>query len=319
MSFRTSVFDSDAGMPITNALVVAGFRNALPNGGVEYEDKTMQTDASGTALVSGRSNMGVVKCMVKNLEGYYDTLPIAVQGVKEAGLARWAVPSTWLVTNEVRLLTKRRIEPIPLCVKSVDYWHDEDIADVADGILRYDFVIGDWLPPIGNGRIADIEFVRSKHQDLGMGMSSDGIVARAGRDELLMRFLGEDNGMLLHTVDGSEALRVRSAPISGYEKELLLWKEKDRLLRNRSSDDESVCLIFRIRCNRNAKGEILSANYGKMHGMPVMNGGGRHPVRGVKFSYYLNPTSLDRNLEWDRKTNLFGGAQPPLIRGMLLP
>jgi hypothetical protein len=42
-----------------------------------------------------------------------------------------------------------------------------------------------------------------------------------------------------------------------------------------------------------ATGKIISANYGKIYG-DFMN-----------FSYYLNPTPNDRNVEFDPKRNLF--------------
>ena len=34
------------------------------------------------------------------------------------------------------------------------------------------------------------------------------------------------------------------------------------------------------------------------------------PVAAPSFMYYLNPTSLDRNLEWDMKTNLCPNPGP---------
>ncbi len=34
-------------------------------------------------------------------------------------------------------------------------------------------------------------------------------------------------------------------------------------------------------------------------------------VISVRFQYYLNPTPLDRNLEWDMRNNGFKGECPP--------
>lgn len=51
----------------------------------------------------------------------------------------------------------------------------------------------------------------------------------------------------------------------------------------------------------------MSALYGKVYGDFRVN-----ELRGVSFTYYLNPTPNDRNLEFDRKTNfnLTDGREP---------
>ena len=52
------------------------------------------------------------------------------------------------------------------------------------------------------------------------------------------------------------------------------------------------------------KGELVEAYYGKIYGDFEFEGDDKKGLVGVKFLYYLNPKSLDRNLEWDMKTNL---------------
>ena len=64
------------------------------------------------------------------------------------------------------------------------------------------------------------------------------------------------------------------------------------------------CYTFRIRTRRNDKGELVEAYYGKIYGDFEFEGDDKKGLIGVKFLYYLNPKSLDRNLEWDMKTNL---------------
>ena len=44
--------------------------------------------------------------------------------------------------------------------------------------------------------------------------------------------------------------------------------------------------------------------YGKIYGDMKIWAGENYSVNGVSFRYYLNPNPLDRNLEWDMKTNL---------------
>ncbi len=45
------------------------------------------------------------------------------------------------------------------------------------------------------------------------------------------------------------------------------------------------------------QGNVVSAHYGKIYG------------DFMQFTYYLNPTPNDRNIEYDPKQNLLGGIQ----------
>ena len=47
----------------------------------------------------------------------------------------------------------------------------------------------------------------------------------------------------------------------------------------------------------------LKKVYGKIYGDFEFEGDDKKGLIGVKFLYYLNPTSLARNLEWDMKHN----------------
>ena len=64
--------------------------------------------------------------------------------------------------------------------------------------------------------------------------------------------------------------------------------------------------IFRVRTKVNERGEIISALYGKIHGR-IETGGYLQPLPRLQFTYYLNPTPNDRNIEFDPEKNLFGG------------
>ena len=55
--------------------------------------------------------------------------------------------------------------------------------------------------------------------------------------------------------------------------------------------------FFRVRTAKDHEGNIVSAHYGKIYG------------DFMQFTYYLNPTPNDRNIEFDPKQNLLGGLQ----------
>ena len=48
---------------------------------------------------------------------------------------------------------------------------------------------------------------------------------------------------------------------------------------------------------------MIEAYYGKIYGDINFEGSFMTGFKRVKFLYYFNPESLDRNLEWDMKNN----------------
>ena len=63
--------------------------------------------------------------------------------------------------------------------------------------------------------------------------------------------------------------------------------------------------FFRVR-TAEENGRIISANYGKITGDIGIDPRDAKNCT-VTFTYYLNPTSLDRNMECDPKRNLLQG------------
>ena len=52
------------------------------------------------------------------------------------------------------------------------------------------------------------------------------------------------------------------------------------------------------------KSNLKEAYYGKIYGDIEIEGNDWNGLIGISFLYYLNPNSLNRNLEWDMKNNL---------------
>jgi len=61
-----------------------------------------------------------------------------------------------------------------------------------------------------------------------------------------------------------------------------------------STDDQHYLYYFCIRTQTNEVGQVTNALYGKIYGQ--ING---------SFTYFLNPTPNDRNVEHDPKRNVF--------------
>lgn len=121
-----------------------------------------------------------------------------------------------------------------------------------------------------------------------------------------VKFLGADNGLIDMNVSPSDCPKIRTAPADGYIPDYLCWDGFSKRLQVETNYDHNRCFCFRIRTKRDKQGNIVEAHYGKIYhdikyeykNDPFV------PVASVRFLYYLNPKSLDRNLEWDRTTNL---------------
>ncbi len=66
--------------------------------------------------------------------------------------------------------------------------------------------------------------------------------------------------------------------------------------------------FFRVRTQKDDKGEIVSALYGKIYGN-ISFSVDKSIGKLYGMLYYLNPDSNDRNLESDYKKNLFPNKQ----------
>lgn len=204
-----------------------------------------------------------------------------------------------------RTVTAQRVEhPIPLFVKSV-LGHDKEVFPKGKNELLFDCFEGDWLPPVGHGKVADIKFTRFPTRSLGLGENC-GLKAEAYRDSMAVEFLGKDNGIVEVKTSPSWCLKIRTAPEEGYVPGYLCWKGRNLKLEQETNYDENRCFCFRIRARRDENGRIVEAYYGKIYRDISFNFSTNPlvPVAAAHFFYYLNPKSLDRNLEWDRKTNL---------------
>ena len=212
----------------------------------------------------------------------------------------------------VATIRLQRVErPIPLFIKRVTKAErggfTADIFPKGEDTLRYDLLMGDWLAPVGTGRVADVTFTRHPREDLGEGVNGADVRGPSYRDSMTVRFPGEGNGIVELHPPPSYRLKIRTAPEDGYRSEYLCWKGRNKKLEHVGSYDENRCFCFRIRTRRDDRGRIVGAYYGKIYGDITFVYQFRPefvPVASVCMSYYLNPTPLDRNLEWDRKTNL---------------
>ena len=305
---ETVVLDEVTGKPIKDVSVCGSFKikgnlwdsvKGQPSPNFDYG----RTDTQGRCKLKGETNCGRVSCFLESgPSAYYWQHRCGGHEFKSQNFF-----GVWQPDNLIVTIKLQRVEhPIPLFVKNIKQNdRKRDLFAEGNGRICFDFLEGDWLPPLGKGKVADVEFVRLPHENFGE-VEYGGIKGNAYRNSMDVRFIGSDNGLAETTHKSSQTLKVRRAPDSGYLSEYLCWKGRSKQLKRETSYDMNRCFCFRIRTQRAADGTIVEAYYGKIYGDikfeykndPFV------PVASVQMFYYLNPTSLDRNLEWDMQNNL---------------
>ena len=269
----------DTGAPIAGAQVRIGAERR-PKGeesggtGIFVEG---QTDESG--LFSGEVeawNATQAGYRVEK-EGHYGVW--LTYRAKPPVLGKW---QPWNPT--VKVVLKRKINPVPMYAKRLAL-----SLPKLDEPVAYDFVVGDWVAPNGQGKTADMVFSGNLHQEGDRKFDWNLSVSFPNPDDGIQRFIPD-----------SESAGLRSsyqAPDRGYLSE---WKL--RRWRNGPTESEQTTFdakagyYFRVRTERDNDGKVVKALYGKIYG------------DFFDMVYYLNPDGT-RNMEYDPKRNLLKPAK----------
>ena len=301
MRLRVRVVDADTGAPVSGAEVGVDFCNPPLLWGDESHDVSRYgfSDKDGWFSSTGRSSNGRCDLTVRVPDEYYDGYGMWYIGGKDAELS--LLPHFHSMTVELQKVGR----PIPLFVNEIMPRLGHSVF-AESNVLRYDLMKGEWMPPKGRGEVADVEFVLNPQEKLGLGTNAIGYVAMRTRDSVTMRFLGDGCGIVSVEPKEDSRLRVRTAPETGYEKECVSEHRVESDLQYFRSWKNDLCQCFRIRVKRNDAGDIVAANYGKIYGGIGLYFAGYPDRKAVDFSlrYYLNPTSMDRNLEYNTRKNL---------------
>lgn len=265
---------------------------------------TAVTDDEGRCRLSGQTNCGRMGCWVERPPaGYYR--PRRGQEVHFAGRSESGV---WLPDNLVATIRLDRVvRPIPLFVNAVRFRlpsvEDESVK-VTNVVLQFDLLIGDWLPPHGKGKRCDL-------------ILSSRLESRAPSEGYVfvnqVEFAGCENGACLCVPDPAKGVRIRRFD-EGLKSPFVRQVTLNRgLVLRRSGEGRSFerfndsnpdrCAAFRIRSERDGEGRLIRAWYGKFYGDVRFEGDDAHGLTTVSFLYYVNPTCLDPNLEWDCRNN----------------
>jgi hypothetical protein len=250
-------------------------RNGVPISGL--------TDALGSFTAEGGSDSSIGARIQKS--GYYSG-GFPFEPFRDAKDARW---QPWNPTYTAIL---RKIEkPVPFYGKTG--WMEIPATNVLCG---YDLEAGDWVAPHGKGKVADFIITLDRQFE--------------NRDKFNVSAVLSFSNPL----DGIQEVKLpeewrccefkwpRMAPETGYQPKLSarFGTEPGKGFFSTASDDQAH--FFRVRTVEQ-DGKIVSALYGKIRGGIRLEG--RETKTGsVAFTYYLNSTPLDRNMEFALKHNL---------------
>ena len=179
--------------------------------------------------------------------------------------------------------------------------------------MRFDFLKGDWLPPEGKGEVADVVFKRIPRAFLGMAHDAKGKpIGKRMKYALSVVFLGEGSGIQDMPTVRDCHLWIRTAPDSGYNREYESFLMDGENMETISSGCFQKAQCFRVRTQKDESGSVTNCFYGKIYGefewFPESDIAPYY--KEVKFTYYINETPMDRNLEADRSDPAIYNIRP---------
>jgi hypothetical protein len=273
----------EQGEPIPGADVTISFREKMSDRNAWAVGKT---DTEGNFTAEGHSDKRLSGFVRK--AGYYEGGTGWVI-FKDPALGKW---EPWDSVAEVAL---RPIgKPVALYAKTD--WIEIPGVEQA---YSYDLVKSDWVAPHGSGLHADVLFTLQRRYE-----NRDDFEVKI-RLSFSQRFDGIQEAQLPAIGRNSAFRWLRQAPAEGYQSVMDTRLGHDPKAGFTQSASEEQAYFFRVRTVEE-NGRIVSALYGKIKGGLQLAPSNSATCK-LKLTYYLNPTPLDRNLEWDPKHNLLQG------------
>lgn len=247
------------------------------------------TDTNGLFVVDGEAGVFEVFWRV-NKEGYYSGRgKFEFQKVANGSWQPWSPIATQLV--------RRIMNPVPMYAKKVATKIPKTNTD-----LGFDFTVGDWVSPYGKGHCVDVIF--------GYSNRVSGVRDFEGR--LALTFPNVLDGICENSVRFKDSWFTlpRYAPDQGYATNWFAYICQTPL-KGRHGEKTDAFLggnaqksyFVRVRSKVDENGKLEEAHYAKIVG-EIEASGIAGPWTALAFTYYINPTPNDRNMEFDPKKNL---------------
>lgn len=268
----------DGGSPVANAR--CGGWMYMEHDNRHGRGYAVYTDTNGCARVAGKCSEWF--SVVVRKEGYYKTSFDVKYPLEDIGVP--IVSGKWQPYGEIRMVVLKKIRnPIRLRDPDSRYRY----AYPEDGIWTgFDLVCGDWMPPLGGGKCADImiRYIREPRPD-GFFKSLD------------ISFTNNPyaGAYVMNRDSYSEMDSVYNANTNGNYVGSLRYEFERTAKGNRVISELGFgqYLVFRVRTKTDSEGRLISAHYGRLMGaLQYLEKAGM--VLGPVF---FNPTPNDTNLE----------------------
>jgi hypothetical protein len=269
----------ESGQAVPGAKVTVGYY-AEPKGSqtISLSSNKGVTDTNGVFVTSGQTRstdlfIGVSK------EGFYHS-----QLQYELGLPIQYDAQKW--SPSVTLTLKKVGHPIPMYAKKVETKLAKD-----NERLGFDLAVGDWVQPFGAGKSTDLIFTVTRHVKSDTEYEAD----------LNLTFPNKGDGIAVIPAEpksGSDLRLPPTAPDSGYE------SHRSWHYTQIERPAPVAGYFYRVHTVTDELGNVKTAQYGKISGDLALYVGTRAPRAGIGFTYYLNPSPNDRNVEFDPQKNL---------------
>jgi len=278
---RTIQVVDDDGNPVPDADVQISY---MVPGGQWIKGKS---DGKGRFSAEGLS-FGEMRYTIRK-EGYYKSSAQMRFELHDGILVKDGKWQPW--NPEVQVVLRPIVNPIPMYAKQVEIF-----IPVRDQPVGYDLIISDWVDPYGKGMVKDFVFT-VVHRRVANWSDYDG--------EISLTFQSSHDGVQLRgecMAGGSSFPWKHHAPDSNYQNH---WRMRVGYTPDKGyyEENDSGVSYFRVRSRTNASGEVVSL-YGKIPG-PFEIDVRETETGWLRFTYYLNPTPNDRNMEFDPSRNLF--------------
>jgi hypothetical protein len=264
-----------SGAPVAGAFVQGYFYQAQRVKGRGDGDYTGTTDAEGRVTLAGEEDIYVKLKATK--DGYYPSFREVV-----------VRPIVFNPEDTQLVLLREQRNPVPLHAKHAVFVRE----DLRDGqVYGYDLLAGDFVAPYGKGSVSDLVLAYTRQQTDPFNYSWS----------LDVSFANDEDGLIPVNFGLSDSTFVSDyeAPAEGYINQWTLQESRAGVFSAPVGNlDKSRSYYFRVRSSVDESGKIVG-HYGKMYGeLPAV-------------VYYANPSSDDRNVEWDLQRNLLRSLRVP--------
>lgn len=269
----------ESGAPVPGATVTVGYY-IEPQGSRTIASGSNKgiTDTNGVFVAGGQTRSTDLFFGVTKAGFYHSQLQYELGLPTQYDALKWS-PSLTLTLKKIG-------HPIPMYARKVQTKLPKDAEAIG-----FDLTVGDWVQPFGVGKSTDLILTATRKVKSDTEYEAD----------LTLSFPNTGDGIAVIPTEpktGSDLALPPTAPESGYESQRS-WHY------TQSERPAPVAgYFYRVHTVTDELGNIKTAQYGKIAGDLALYVGTRAPRAGVGFTYYLNPSPNDRNVEFDPQKNL---------------